>query len=220
MATSQFNMSSTNDTTTTNPTVVLDDSTIGEINHYYKHLQANLVLMSTKASVMNRQFAVSVLGFKVKWVRSFYLLSRREILIDFVPKGSQEIQASFIQAVIEQKSGYHNYQGQLWSVKCQIAKTHLNINELYDYASLLSKGQVIHHMYHPDRLVPNQDWEPPQHMIPRVELQAGIHMDPQISANARRSDLLFKTQVLPATAFNPAKEVVIFYKNKGTYNLF
>ena len=72
MATSIFNtfspelQKSTNPTNQLKPTTVLDEDSIEAINQHYRHLQSNLIMMSTKASVMNRKFAVSALGFQVK----------------------------------------------------------------------------------------------------------------------------------------------------------
>ena len=90
------------------------------------------------------------------------------------------------------KTGKHQYQGQSVAVKCQLAKPQLNINQMVDYASLLTNGKVIHHVLHVDGLVPNQDWEPPQHFIPKVWINGVGHIDPKVSANARRSSLSFQ----------------------------
>ena len=63
MATSIFNMfqpelqKSTNPTNQPQPALILDTDSVDTINQHYKHLQSNLVMMSTKASVMNRKFA-------------------------------------------------------------------------------------------------------------------------------------------------------------------
>ena len=118
------------------------------------------------------------------------------------------------------KTGKHQYEEQSVAVTCQLAKSKLNINQMFDYASLLTNGRVIHHMLHVDGLVPNQDWEPPQHLIPKVWINGVGLVDPKVSANARRSSLSFHKHVRPASTSEPAKEVVTFYQNTGIYRLF
>ena len=225
MATSIFNtcvqpLPTTNSTNPPNPTVVLSEGSIGEINTYYKHLQSNLVLMSARSSVMNKKFAVDVLGFQLKWVRSMYLLSRRDILLDFVPKGNQAIQTAFIQGIISNKTGFHKAKGNWVEVQCQMARLHLNMNQMYDYASLLANGKVIHHVLHADNLAPNQDWEPPQHMIPTLKFDQVVDLELPVVENARRSTLNFQQHSSAATLSAPAQQYVTFYNNTGTYGSF
>ena len=128
--------------------ILLDDATIRELNWYHKHLHSNLVAMSTRSSIMSKALVVEALGFLVKWVRSFYILSRGEILIDFVPKGTLDMQFPFIKEVLEKKSGYHNHQGRLITNCCTLARSKFDLCVMYDYASLLAKGKTVHHVLH------------------------------------------------------------------------
>ena len=220
MATSIFNTcviplpTTTNNTNQLNPTVVLSEGSIQEINSYYKHLQSNLVLMSARSSVMNKEFAVKVLGFQLKWVRSMYVLSRRDILLDFVPKGNPAIQAAFIQGIISNKTGFEKAKDKWVEVQCQLARIQLSMNHLYDYASLLAKGKVIHHMLHADNLAPNQDWEPPQHMIPKLQFEGVLGLELDVVKNVERSTLNFQQHG------SGTQQFVTFYNNTGTYGLF
>ena len=156
---------------------------------------------------MNRHFGVEILGPYRKWVRSFYLLSRRHLLVDFLPKGSETAQQVFIGTVLRQKTGAHKHHGRDILVTLTMARDKLSINELLDYASLLVKGEPCHYLLNGDQMAPNQDWEAPYHLIPFFKVGGVLSLDLQSCETAIQETLLTRELVQPATSGAPAQKV-------------
>ena len=202
-------------TNSTHP-LVLDSETSDMVASYYNHLKANLVVISTEVSVMNRHFGVEVLGPYRKWARSFYLLSRRHLLVDFVPKGSEVAQQVFIKTVLKQKTGLHKHHGKDIEVTLSMGRNKLSMNEMLDYASLLVNGEPVHNMLNGNQMAPNQDWEAPHHLIPFFKVKGVLGLDLQSSETAIQETLLVKEHSQPATSSTPAQKVFQLVERTGT----
>ena len=202
-------------TKSTNP-LILDSQTSDMVASCYNHLKANLVVISAEVSVMNRQFGVEILGPYRKWARSFYFLSRRHLLVDFVPKGSEAAQQVFIQTVLKQKTGLHQHQGKNIAITLSMGRIKLSMNAILDYASLLVKGEPVHHLLNGDQMAPNQDWEAPYTMIPFFKVKGIIGLDLQSSETAIQETLLVRELSQPATGTAPAQKVFQLVERTGT----
>ena len=155
-------------------------------------------MLSAQISVMNKHVAVEFLGPYRKWVRSFYLLSRRHVLVDFVPKGEEKTQKLFVKEILKQKTGKYRHHGREFEVTCELAKNKLSLSELLDYASLLVKGKPDHLVLNLNQLAPNQDWEPPRHLIPKIYVER-VWVDKQVSGSALQETLVIRNQVQPTS---------------------
>ena len=113
---------------------------------------------------MDKGIVLQLCGAYYRHVRSLYLCSDKEALVDFVPKDSATIDN------ILKFSGVKYIKQHKVYITYHKAINRVPLSLLGDYAALLALARSVNNEVNMEFFYPNVDWEPPVHTIPIVKV--------------------------------------------------